>query len=129
MNYAGFTRPVWTWLTSPTNPDAPADFLGQPVRVPRLPGELVADAMIDFTSRIPWATLVRSFTLLGSHDTSRIRTLVGGDLALVRAAAGLLFTMPGTPMVTYGDEIGMRGRFGEDGRPPDAVAGRGRHPR
>ena len=118
MNYAGFTRPVWTWLTSPTNPDAPADFLGQPVRVPRLPGELVADGMIDFTSRIPWASLVRSFTLLGSHDTSRIRTLVGGDLALVRAAAGLLFTMPGTPMVTYGDEIGMRGRFGEDGRRP-----------
>jgi alpha-glucosidase len=38
MNYAGFTRPVWTWLTSPTNPDAPADFLGQPVRVPRLAG-------------------------------------------------------------------------------------------
>jgi hypothetical protein len=36
----------------------------------------------------------------------------------VRAAAGLLFTMPGTPMVTYGDEIGMRGRFGEDGRRP-----------
>ena len=118
MNYAGFTRPVWTWLTSPANPDGPSDFLGQPVRVPQLPGELVADAMLDFTSRIPWVALVRSFTLLGSHDTSRIRTLVGGDPALVRVAAGLLFTMPGTPMVTYGDEIGMPGRFGEDGRRP-----------
>ena len=118
MNYAGFTRPVWTWLTSPDNPDAPSDFLGQPVRVPRLPGELVADTMLDVTSRIPWASLVRSFTLLGSHDTSRIRTLVGGDLELVRVAAGLLFTIPGIPMVTYGDEIGMRGRFGEDGRRP-----------
>lgn len=118
MNYAGFTRPVWTWLTSADNPDAPSDFLGQPVRVPRLPGELVADAMLDFTSRIPWSSLVRSFTLLGSHDTSRIRTLVGGDPALVQVAAGLLFTMPGTPMVTYGDEVGMPGRFGEDGRRP-----------
>ncbi len=138
MNYAGFTRPVWTWLTSPDNPDAPSDFLGQPVRVPRLPGELVADAMLDFTSRIPWSSLVRSFTLLGSHDTSRIRTLVGGDPALVVVAAGLLFTMPGIPMVTYGDEIGMRGRFGEDGRrpmpwpaedtaPDDGSAGDGTH--
>ena len=27
-------------------------------------------------------------------------------------------TMPGIPMVTYGDEIGMRGDFGEDGRRP-----------
>jgi alpha-glucosidase len=118
MNYAGFTRPVWTWLTSADNPDAPSDFLGQPVRVPRLPAELVAEAMLDFTSRIPWSSLVRSFTLLGSHDTSRIRTLVGGDPALVQVAAGLLFTMPGIPMVTYGDEIGMLGRFGEDGRRP-----------
>ncbi|MFZ1288141.1 MAG: glycoside hydrolase family 13 protein, partial [Candidatus Phosphoribacter sp.] len=118
MNYAGFTRPVWTWLTDPTTPDGPRDFLGQPVRVPRLPGSLVAEAMVDFSSRIPWSLFVRSFILLGSHDTSRIHTLVGGEPELVRVAAGLLFTMPGIPMVCYGDEIGMRGRFGEDGRRP-----------
>ena len=50
--------------------------------------------MRDFTSRIPWQSLVHSFNLVGSHDVPRIRTL------------------------TYGDEIGMEGTFGEDGRRP-----------
>ncbi len=36
----------------------------------------------------------------------------------VEAAAGLLFTFPSMPMLTYGDEIGMEGTFGEDGRRP-----------
>ena len=52
------------------------------------------------------------------HAPSRTRPRGGGDPALVRVAAGLLFPMPGTPMVTYGDEVGMPGRFGEDGRRP-----------
>ena len=37
------------------------------------------------------------------------RTLVDGDSRHVDVAAGLLFTMAGIPMATYGDEIGMRG--------------------
>jgi alpha-glucosidase len=59
---------------------------------------------------------VHSFNLVGSHDVPRIRTLVGPDA--VEAAAGLLFTFPSMPMLTYGDEIGMEGTFGEDGRRP-----------
>jgi alpha-glucosidase len=59
-----------------------------------------------------------SFNLVGSHDTTRVRTLVGADARQVDVAAGLLFTMPGIPMMTYGDEVGMRGDFGEDGRRP-----------
>ncbi len=43
---------------------------------------------------------------------------MGEDGRLVDVAAGLLMTMPGIPMVTYGDEIGMLGDFGEDGRRP-----------
>jgi len=34
------------------------------------------------------------------------------------AQTDLLFTMPGIPMMTYGDEIGMSGDHGEDGRRP-----------
>lgn len=115
MNYMGFTRPVWTWLADPADPP---EFLGQPVPVPHLGGGAVAETMRDFTSRIAWSLLTTSFNLVGSHDTSRIRTLVGADPRLVEVAAGLLFTMPGIPMVTYGDEVGMRGHFGEDGRRP-----------
>jgi alpha-glucosidase len=66
----------------------------------------------------PWRGIRHSFNLVGSHDTTRIRTLVGENSRQVDVAAGLLFTMAGIPMMTYGDEIGMRGEFGEDGRRP-----------
>lgn len=48
-------------------------------------------------------------TLLGSHDTARVRTLLGGDRAAVRQAYGLLLALPGAPCIYYGDEIGLEG--------------------
>jgi alpha-glucosidase len=115
MNYAGFTKPVWSWLRDEQH--APS-FLGAPLRVPRLDASAVAATMRDFAAHVPWRTVVTSFNLLGSHDTTRIHTVVGGDHAKAEIAAALLFTLPGIPMLTYGDEIGMEGEFGEDGRRP-----------
>lgn len=40
------------------------------------------------------------------------------DPRLAEVAATVLFTMSGMPMVTYGDEIGMGGAYGEVGRRP-----------
>jgi alpha-glucosidase len=115
MNYAGFTRPVWTWLRDGAS--APK-FLGSPLLVPRLGGTSVMETMREFAAMAPWRSIRHSFNLVGSHDTTRIRTLVGEDSRQVDVAAGLLFTMPGIPMMTYGDEVGMCGEFGEDGRRP-----------
>lgn len=115
MNYSGFTRPLWTWLRAVGF--APK-FLGSPLRAPRLGADLVAETMRQFSALVPWRSLVHSMTLVGSHDTTRVRTLVGDDLEHVKVAAGLLLTVPGIPMITYGDEIGMRGDFGEHGRRP-----------
>ncbi len=47
--------------------------------------------------------------LIGSHDVPRVRTVLGGDLAGVRLATLLQLTLPGTPCIYYGDEIGMEG--------------------
>jgi alpha-glucosidase len=93
-------------------------FLGSPLMVPRLGGSSVMDTMCEFAAIAPWRSIQHSFNLVGSHDTTRIRTLVGEDSRQVDVAAGLLFTMPGIPMMTYGDEVGMRGDYGEDGRRP-----------
>ncbi|MFN8449073.1 MAG: glycoside hydrolase family 13 protein [Anaerolineae bacterium] len=57
-------------------------------------------------------------TLLGSHDTPRIRTLCRGDAARTMIAIALQMTLPGTPMVYYGDEIGMEGENDPDCRRP-----------
>ena len=69
-----------------------------------------------------------SFTLLGAdvlfppgyqivrfvnnHDTNRAMSDVGVDWDRARTAATLLLTLPGTPMIYYGEEIGMEGEKG-----------------
>ncbi|WP_216378900.1 glycoside hydrolase family 13 protein [Arcanobacterium phocae] len=47
--------------------------------------------------------------LLGSHDTERLITHVGGDYDVAKLCFGLLMTAEGIPMIYYGDEIGIPG--------------------
>ena len=114
MNYAGFTRPVWNWLRS--DEAAGWHFLGVPGGIPRRTGVEAAATMRSFGAQMSWRSRTHSWNLLGSHDTARIRTVVGESG--VEAALGLLMTSPGTPMVFAGDEIGLTGVNGEDARRP-----------
>jgi alpha-glucosidase len=115
MNQAAFTRPVWSWLRAPEL--NMAHFLGVPEPVPARGGPAVLATMAQFASRVSWRSRVNSWNLLSSHDTPRIRT-IAGNAERVGVAAGLLATMPGVPMVSAGDELGMEGVNGEDGRRP-----------
>src|SRR5581483_3481738 len=74
--------------------------------------------MRRFRSGVPWQTVLNSWTLLDSHDTPRFRTTVGGDPDLVHAGIGLQMTTPGVPVIYAGDELGLDGAWGEDGRRP-----------
>jgi neopullulanase len=47
--------------------------------------------------------------MLGSHDTPRLRTVLGGDVGGVRLAVLLHATLPGAPCLYYGDEVGLTG--------------------
>ena len=47
--------------------------------------------------------------MLSSHDFPRPMTTLNGDIAKLRLAILLQFTVPGVPMIYYGDEIGMCG--------------------
>jgi len=55
-------------------------------------------------------------SLLDSHDTPRLRTMLGGDLAGVRIATVLQMTLPGAPSIFYGDEVGIEGHQDPDCR-------------
>lgn len=112
MNYAAFTRPVWSWL----RPEDGGNVWELPARVTRRPARDMVVTMREFASAVPWTVAARQWNLLGSHDTPRIRTLLGDDRALQEAAVGLLMTLPGTPMVFAGDEVGARGANGEHAR-------------
>lgn len=55
------------------------------------------------------------YNLLGSHDTPRIKTLIGDQLKL-EVAYVLLFSLAGSPSIYYGDEVGMVGDGDPDNR-------------
>lgn len=114
MNYVGFTRPLWSWLSDP-DPADDLTWLGIPMPIPHLAGRAVVQGVREYTAQLPASALARSMNLLGSHDTPRIRTVVGSGAAHLVAATAL-FTAPGVPTVFAGDELGATGRTGEHSR-------------
>jgi glycosidase len=56
------------------------------------------------------------YVTLGSHDTERIYSMLGGNLDKVKLAFQFLFGYPGAPAIYYGDEIGLEGHKDPDCR-------------
>lgn len=110
MNYSGFTEPTLHWLS------------GFSLDALRCKAELVSEKPIttetlvktwqDNLAAIPWAVALQQFNLLGSHDTSRLGSVLKGDDELIRMAVMIQFTFPGVPCVYYGDEIGLSNEAG-----------------
>lgn len=59
-------------------------------------------------TRIPLPYVHAMYNLLDSHDTDRAITALGSAEAYMRALT-ILITLPGSPALYYGDEIGMGG--------------------
>lgn len=110
MNYSGFLRPLWSWLREGDFEDLFYD-----VTAPSLGGRDAVAAATIFRAGVPWSSVLHSWTLLDSHDTPRLATVIPSrDRRLV--AIGMQMTTPGVPMLFAGDELGLEGRWGEDGR-------------
>lgn len=115
MNYTGFSNPVWTWLAAPDNG---IRYMGvEGLAMPRRTGGQMVAEMRDFDAAVPWQVLLNQWNMLGSHDTPRIRTVVGSR-EIQEVAAGLLFTYLGVPAMFAGDELGLTGTTGEHSRVP-----------
>jgi alpha-glucosidase len=116
MNYAGFLRPLWSWLLrDDPDPEQQHQFWGIPAGVPSLDGGAAVSSLRRFRTGVPWETVLHSWNLLDSHDTARFRTIAGSpERHLV--GVGLQMTLPGVPMVFAGDELGLEGAWGEDAR-------------
>ena len=89
------------------------------------------EAMETIRENYPPAAFASLMNFLGTHDTPRILTVLGADqvpeskadraafrlspaqrekgLALVKLAALILFTFPGSPTIYYGDEMALEG--------------------
>jgi alpha-glucosidase len=116
MNYAGFLRPVWSWLRAAELPAAlERSFWGTPFGLRAFDGPQAVATMRAFRAGVPWDSVLQSWTLLDSHDSARFRTVTGSrDRHVV--GIGLQMTTPGVPMVFAGDELGLEGEWGEDAR-------------
>lgn len=114
MNYAGFTKPLWSWLSSP---ECDLSLLGSPGVVPRWTAAQAAATIRGFNAAMPWPAVVRNLNLLASHDTARARTVMG-TTSRVMLAFGVMMTLPGAPMIFAGEEFGLEGTNGEASRTP-----------
>ncbi|MGK7388854.1 MAG: alpha-amylase family glycosyl hydrolase [Candidatus Cyclobacteriaceae bacterium M2_1C_046] len=47
---------------------------------------------------------------LSNHDQNRVMSVLNNDEGKAKVAASILLTLPGTPYIYYGEEIGMRGK-------------------
>jgi cyclomaltodextrinase len=77
--------------------------------VQRLDGPAFGARVMGLASAYAPEVVAVQLNLLGSHDTPRMRTVLGGDLAGVRLAVLLQATLPGAPCLYYGDEVGLTG--------------------
>jgi cyclomaltodextrinase / maltogenic alpha-amylase / neopullulanase len=66
----------------------------------------------------PPPALLSQVNLLSSHDTARLLTVCDGDINKVWQMMAFLLAYPGSPMLYYGEELGLEGAFAEDGRRP-----------
>lgn len=75
-----------------------------------------ADKAEELLKVYPQPNINAMMSMLGSHDTERVLTLVGGDVRKVMLGFLFQFTYPGAPMLYYGDEVGLEGGKDPDNR-------------
>ncbi len=76
-----------------------------------------AEKFVSIIERIyenyPFDALNCSMTFLSSHDTTRILTELGREIAdtvkALKTASAMQYFLPGMPSIYYGDEVGMTG--------------------
>ena len=60
-------------------------------------------------TRILYPPQAQVVEFINNHDTDRVMSEVQGDPRRAKLGATLLLTLPNTPMIYYGEEIGMQG--------------------
>jgi neopullulanase len=79
----------------------------------RLTAEEFAHRIDEIMALHAWEVNLAQLNLLGSHDTPRFSTVMGGGekgSERLKLAGLAQMTFPGVPCIYYGDEIGLEGR-------------------
>ena len=62
----------------------------------------------------PRESFYGNINVVGTNDTERILTVLDGNIELLKLLVVIQFTLPGVPLIYYGDETGLKG-----GKEPD----------
>jgi glycosidase len=71
----------------------------------RQTAEPIVRVLAEMAARYP--TFAMDAPFLANHDQVRLATQLRRDPALLRSAAGILLTLPGTAFLYYGEEVGI----------------------
>jgi neopullulanase len=85
-------------------------------QIRRLDGTAFAARVTELLGAYAPETVAVQLNLLGSHDTPRALSLLGGDHEALQLAVLLQATLPGAPGTYYGDEVGLQGGLDPDNR-------------
>ena len=85
-------------------------------QVTRLDGAGFAARLRQLLAAYAPETTAVQLNLLGSHDTPRVGSLLGGDQEAMELAVTVQATLPGAPCTYYGDEVGVLGGIDPDSR-------------
>jgi alpha-amylase len=66
----------------------------------------IASALSQMLALYPAGVIDAPF--LTNHDQRRLASTLGGNAARLRNAAAILLTLPGTPFLYYGEEVGLQ---------------------
>lgn len=109
MNYFGCARPVREFVGEWDLFLAKEEVIHH--TKPNQSAKALANRIRQHLFKIPFQLQQVQFNLLGSHDTSRLHNNPKISWEEVKIADVLLFTLPGTASIYYGDEAGIDGRL------------------
>ncbi|MFT8871148.1 MAG: glycoside hydrolase family 13 protein [Sporolactobacillus sp.] len=78
--------------------------------------EKTARQLLTLKANYPPDAFAAAMNNIGTHDTERILTVLGGSRTKLSLAVQLLFFFPGVPCIYYGDEAGLLGGKDPDNR-------------
>ncbi len=102
MNYA-FMYPIWSYF-------------GTNIKSTNYSSERFIEKITETLFAYPKNIIVNMFNIIDSHDTARIMHVCDQDIDLVKLVYFFQFTLPGTPSIYYGGEIGLDGDHDPDNR-------------
>ena len=102
MNYS-FMFPIWSYFSNGF--DSPfIDHLS------------FRDAISEVLFQTPKNVILQMFNLVDSHDTKRVSSVMNENAELLKLVYLFQFSLPGSPSVYYGGEIGLPGQKDPDNR-------------